>query len=84
MNLLDLRVVAPLTLRPEILNDLQQEHIGIEWTKLRPWNTAYWAGISKDIPKLISSCEKCVSFRNAKFSVCQASVKTWNSWSTVG
>ena len=62
----DLRVVVPLTLRSKILNILHQGHTGIERTKLRARNTVYWPGISKDITELISSCETCISFRNAQ------------------
>ena len=62
----DLRVVVPLTLRSEILNILHQRQIGIERTKLRALNTAYWPGISKDITELISNCETCISCRNAQ------------------
>ena len=62
----DLRVVVPLTLRSEILNILHQRRIGIERTKLRALNTAYWPGISKDITELISNCEICISCRNAQ------------------
>ena len=62
----DLRVVVPLTLRSQILNILHQRRIGIERTKLRALNTAYWPGISKDITELISNCEICISCRNAQ------------------
>ena len=62
----DLRVVVPRTLRSEILNILHQRRIGIERTKLRALNTAYWPGISKDITELISNCEICISCRNAQ------------------
>ena len=62
----DLRVVAPLTLRSDILNIRHQGHIGIERTQLRARNTVYWPGISKGITELISNCETYISFRNAQ------------------
>ena len=46
---------VPFTLRSEILNILDQGHIGIDRTKLHAQNKVYWPGLSNDITKLISN-----------------------------
>ena len=56
------RIIIPSECRDEVLEKLHEGHFGIDRTKLRAWDSAYWPQINQDIETLVKSCEKCQEF----------------------
>ena len=59
------RIVIPKNLRPNILKKLHTGHWGINRTTRRARDIVFWPGITKDIEKIISTCEQCQKYQNA-------------------
>ena len=53
------RIVVPVKLQSEYLQELHQGHSGVEATKARARETVYWPQIAEDIAKKVSSCSPC-------------------------
>jgi len=53
------RIVVPSTLRQEVLARLHDSHRGVEATKRRARQIAWWPSINLDITNAVRSCEPC-------------------------
>ncbi|KAE8281553.1 Retrovirus-related Pol polyprotein [Larimichthys crocea] len=60
----DNRIVIPHSLRPEILRQLHEGHLGIEKCKRRARGAVYWPGINKDIEDMVGKCETCNKYQS--------------------
>ena len=58
------RIVLPTSLQKRILSKLNQDHLGIEKTKLRARETVFWSNINQHAEDLVSSCSVCLDSRN--------------------
>jgi len=58
------RVVVPESLQTEVLKVLHDGHMGIAKTKSLARAHIWWAGLDKDIERLIRNCSPCQSNRN--------------------
>lgn len=52
-------------MREEILNLINEGHLGIDRCLRQARNVIYWPNISNDIKDLITHCESCIKYRNA-------------------
>ena len=64
------RLLIPKSMRKEILKRLHSSHQGIEKTRRRARQCAYWPGINNDVENVVKSCKQC----HAKF-YCQVNKK---------
>ncbi|KAK2712700.1 hypothetical protein QYM36_011401, partial [Artemia franciscana] len=53
------KIVIPVTMRREILQQLHHSHMGMEKTKQRARSIVYWPGINRNIEEMISQCITC-------------------------
>lgn len=53
------RVMVPLNLRQEMLEQLHQSHFGISKTKSRAHELLYWPNMNEQIENIISKCHIC-------------------------
>ncbi|KAL7859480.1 hypothetical protein SRHO_G00146270 [Serrasalmus rhombeus] len=51
------------SLRPEILRQLHEGHLGIEKCKRRARSAVYWPGINEDIENMVGKCETCNKYQ---------------------
>lgn len=58
-------MVIPKKMRPEILDRLHYNHLGIEKTLLRARELVYWPFMSKEITNVIKSCPACLVYQNS-------------------
>ncbi|XP_061714623.1 uncharacterized protein K02A2.6-like [Cydia pomonella] len=58
------RVVIPTSLHKKVLKLLHAPHAGIVQTKAYARGYLWWAGMDKDIEKVVAECEDCQSVRN--------------------
>ena len=56
------RIVIPEACHDEVLEKLHQGHFGVERTKLRVRDSAYWPLMYKEIEVMVKACEKCQGF----------------------
>lgn len=59
-------VIIPKSLRPSILSELHESHMGIEKTKNLARGLVYWPNINQDIETHVSKCESCMMYRPNK------------------
>lgn len=60
----DNRLVIPQSLRPEILRQIHEGHLGIEKCKRRARCSVYWPGINQDIENMAGKCETCKKYQS--------------------
>ena len=53
------RIVIPITLRSQILDQLHYSHLGIDKTRNMAKSTVYWPNINCDIESMLQSCITC-------------------------
>ena len=53
------RVIVPASLRLDMLDRLHEGHQGINKCRLRPQQSVWWPGLSRQISELISNCRTC-------------------------
>ena len=56
------RLVIPVGMRREVLNQLHEAHQGVVRTKQRAKLTVYWPGLDNDIDNLVSACNQCQNY----------------------
>jgi hypothetical protein len=56
------RIVVPAVARPEILRLLHRSHSGLVKTKKMAQQLYFWPGLTRDIQKMVESCESCAKF----------------------
>ena len=56
-------IIIPNSLRQQVLNQLNINHMGIEKMKLLAWECIYWYSINADIEKYIKHCVSCLEFQ---------------------
>ena len=78
------RIVIPTQCREELLNQLHEDHFGIDRTKPRARDSVFWPGISKDIEHLVKTCTTCQenSRRNNKDLVLPRKI-SMSPWTTL-
>jgi hypothetical protein len=64
MILKGLRIVIPMSLQPEVLQQLHYAHQGAEKCKLRAKGSVFWANINRDIEEMVKSCSPCQHHQN--------------------
>lgn len=57
------RLLIPVTLRKEILNQIHAGHQGIEKCKIRARSVVYWLGINQDIEEIVRKCAICEKYQ---------------------
>lgn len=57
------RIVVPQRLRPQVLRELHDTHIGIMKMKQLARRYVYWPGIDQEIERLVKGCENCALTR---------------------
>jgi len=60
----DNRLVIPSAWRKDVLQKLHLSHCGIEKSKANARMTVFWPGMTKDIEEMVSSCEKCMTYKS--------------------
>lgn len=68
------KIVVPHELRPGILKQVHEGHMGIEKTKSRARQLYYWPGISQDVEEVVRKCEVCAKYSRQN---CKESLKPW-------
>ncbi|EZA62194.1 hypothetical protein X777_02820 [Ooceraea biroi] len=58
-------VVVPKQLRPDIVDRLHYNHLGIEKTKARAREIVFWPSMSKQIQEKIANCKTCLRFQRS-------------------
>ena len=53
------RILVPTSMRKDILERIQQGHMGIEKSKRRARDVLYWRGVNSEIQGKIASCSIC-------------------------
>ena len=53
------RILVPTSMRKDILERIQQGHMGIEKSKRRARDVLYWPGVNSEIQGKITSCSIC-------------------------
>ena len=53
------RIVIPLAIQPNILQQLHASHMGMEKTKQRARTVVFWPGMNHEIEEFVKSCESC-------------------------
>ena len=59
-----MRIVVPPSLRPEMLKQVHESHLGITKCKQRAREALYWPGMSQQIEDLVSDCSTCNAYQN--------------------
>lgn len=60
------RIMVPLSMRQDILDQIHGAHVGIEKMKKRAKEMVYWQGINKAIETVAATCHLCQTFQNQK------------------
>lgn len=60
-----LRVIIPTTLRPQVLKELHEEHLGIVRTKALARSHFWWPTLDTEIEAMVNSCPTCQQNRHA-------------------
>ena len=60
----DNRLVVPSAWRKDILQKLHLSPCGIEKSKANAHMTVFRPGMTKDIEEMVSSCEKCMTYKS--------------------
>ncbi|KAI4891972.1 hypothetical protein NFI96_009139, partial [Prochilodus magdalenae] len=60
----DSRIVIPHSLRPEILRQIHEGHLGVEKCKRRARSAVYWPGINRDIENMVGKCDTCNKYQS--------------------
>jgi hypothetical protein len=53
------RIVMPPNLREEVLTTIHEGHLGQEKCLLQARSAVFWPGITKDVIKVVESCDAC-------------------------
>ncbi len=59
------RVVIPPVLRPQMLKELHDNHLGIVRMKVRARSHFWWPKLDRDIENLMATCAHCQLTRNS-------------------
>ena len=54
-----IRVIVPPTLRPQVLEELHQGHLGVVKMKAVARSYIWWPGIDKEIEETAKTCSGC-------------------------
>ena len=60
------RIVIPVSMKQDILQQLHHAHQGIEKNKLRARDAVYWSNINSDIEQMVASCPVCQEHLSSK------------------
>ena len=60
------RIVIPSSMRLEILDNIHEEHQGINKCRERAKNFVWWPGLSREIQDLVQQCRVCTLQRDSK------------------
>ena len=63
-----MRIVVPPTLRPTMLQQVHESHLGIVKCKERAREVLFWPGMSQQIEDLVQDCDICQTFQNKQHS----------------
>ena len=53
------RIVVPMALRREVLNQVHGSHLGLNACFRRAKETVYWPGITAELKQVVGACEPC-------------------------
>ena len=59
-------IIIPTSLKQQLLDQLNTNHMGIEKTKLLADESVCWPDINVDIEKYIKSCATCLEFQQTQ------------------
>jgi hypothetical protein len=59
------RIIVPNSLKKEMLEKINFNHMGIEKCRYRARTCLYWVGMNKDIEKVVNRCQICLKYRKA-------------------
>ena len=57
------RIVIPRSIRQKVLHYLHSSHQGIERTKQRARQIAFWPGMNREIENIVRTCTKCCTYK---------------------
>ena len=60
------RIVVPKALRIETLQRVHSGHQGVEKCRARVAVSVWWPGVSRDVQKMVQSCQECAKLSLAK------------------
>lgn len=60
------KIVVPTKLRPEMLQLIHYNHLGITKCQLRARKCMFWPNINSEIETYIKNCDTCLNFRNSQ------------------
>ena len=63
-----MRIVVPPSLRPEMLKQFHETHLGINKCKQRAHEAQYWPGMGQQIEDMISDCVLCNTYQNKQLA----------------
>ena len=59
-----LRIVVPPSLRPDMLKQIYESHLGISKCKQRAREALFWPGMSQQVENIVSDCHICSMLQN--------------------
>ena len=59
----DRHLIIPEMLKPQVLEQLHINHMGIEKAKLLVYTSIYWANMNDSIENFIKKCTTCLTFQ---------------------
>lgn len=69
-----LSVIMSKALRPQLLKELHEEHLGIVWTKALARSHFWWPSLDRELEDMVNSCPNC---QNTRCAPNQAPVHLW-------
>ena len=78
------RLLIPSTLRKKVLEQIHDEHLGIEKCMLKARDSVFWPGISNDICETVEKCGICQASSKAAKPVGNVSDMPPHAWHTLG
>jgi len=59
-----MRIVVPPSIRPDMLAQVHESHLGINKCKQRARETLFWPGMSQQIQNMVEDCSICNTYQN--------------------